>query len=123
MLERLVEDQVEVVDWWLRAGVEEVHGGLIGGIEVGVVEEEFQFLCHVVGVHFVNGFHFMDVVPLNGALELGGEEQDGVVGRELRAVDRIGRGWRSISAVGGYIRVADDVGRCAAEFISLLYAR
>ena len=123
MLERRVEDQVEVVDWWLKAGVEEVHGGLIGGIEVGVVEEEFKFLCHEVGVHFVNGFQFMDVVPLNGALELGGEEQDGVVGRELRSVDRIGRGRRSISAVGDYIRVAGDVGRCGAEFISLLYAR
>ena len=51
-------------------GVEDVHGGLIGGFEVGaVIETEFHIGFQEVGVQFVKGFQFTNVVPLNGALE------------------------------------------------------
>ena len=76
---------------WVEMAMLEVHGGLMGGMEVGaVVEKEFKVGKGVV-VQIVNGCQFMDVVVLIGALERGGEVQDGVVTRWLREVSGGGR--------------------------------
>ena len=64
----------------------------------------------------VNGCQFIDVLLLNGDIEHGGQEQDGMVSRWLRAVGSGRRGCCS----GLHLKVVDVVDRCSAYNISLL---
>ena len=61
---------------------------------------------------------------MNGALELRGQVQDGVVGRWLREVGKIGIGQDGIAVVQGYKNTSDFrvVDRCTADYTSLLQA-
>ena len=59
---------------------------------------------------------------MNCALEHRGQVQDGVVGRWLREVGKIGIGQDGIAVVQGCIGFADVVDRCAVDYTSLLQA-
>ena len=67
----------------------------------------------------IDGHFFLRVVLVDGKLERGGEEQDGVVSRW-----RVGGGdWRGLwgmVTVQGHVQVADMVDWCAADHTSLL---
>ena len=67
----------------------------------------------------IDGRYFIDVVLLDGKLECGGEEQDGVVGW-LRAGGGDQRVLWAMVAVQGHVQVADAVDWCVADHTSLL---
>ena len=67
----------EYVSW---RGSGEFHNALLGFMEVeGVIKEKVWVGFHVQDVKIVDGFQFLDVFLLRGALESHGEEQDVVV--------------------------------------------
>ena len=69
-----------------KVGVEELHGGVVGGLEVGVViQEEIQVRFQGLSVQMIESSQFDDVICLDSIQKRGGEGQDRVINRWLGA--------------------------------------